>query len=172
MAGADGLQLRARLEESYETNNTLHERNMLLAPQLDFDDQNRLMIESTTSILTMNSLGNYSRACTSTPALARSVCGASLDQGTHQVRFQGSDSFSWQIPPFLSIFRTLCTPVLHVLYMYTSIGTSMYFTSSRTLRTFDVSYSLFVLYVLRRGRMYFNVFRCCSAVLLEYMYST
>ena len=46
---------------------------MLLAPQLDLDDQNRLMIESTTSILTMNSLGNYSRACTSTPALARSV---------------------------------------------------------------------------------------------------
>ena len=39
MAGADGLQLRARLEELYETNNILHERNLLLAPQLDLDDQ-------------------------------------------------------------------------------------------------------------------------------------
>ena len=39
MAGADGLQVRARLEESYETNNILYERNLLCAPQLDLNDQ-------------------------------------------------------------------------------------------------------------------------------------
>ena len=40
---------------------------------------------------------------------------------------------------------TLCTPVLHVLYMY-SYYTSMYFTSSRTLRTYFRCILLYSMY--------------------------
>ena len=39
MAGADGLRLRARLEESYETNNIPVMRNFLCTSQLDLDDE-------------------------------------------------------------------------------------------------------------------------------------
>ena len=53
---------------------------------------------------------------------------------------EGIDSFSYfYFPPFLIYIRTLCTLVLHVLYMH-FYCTSLYFTSSRTLRTFDVFY--------------------------------
>ena len=39
MAGADGLQLRARFEELYETNNILAMRNLLCTSQLDLNDE-------------------------------------------------------------------------------------------------------------------------------------